>query len=144
MELSNKTEYALLAMLSLAVHYNDDEPLQIRQIAVEQNIPNRYLDQLLAELRRGGLIRSERGAKGGYWLAQAPEKTTVLSILNCIEGADWQDTESKGDVNASEKGVILKIWQEAKQAARVVLQKYTLQDLVEKREAWQRPIMYYI
>lgn len=144
MELSNKTEYALLAMLCLAAHYRDDEPQQIRQIAAEQNIPNRYLDQLLAELRRGGLIRSERGAKGGYRLAQAPNKITVFAVVHCMEGIDWQASEDKTHAKTEDSAILLKIWQESRQAAKAIWQRYTLQDLLEKMESRQRSIMYYI
>ncbi|HLO86656.1 MAG TPA: Rrf2 family transcriptional regulator, partial [Nostocaceae cyanobacterium] len=54
MELSCKSEYAILALLEMATHYESGEPMQIRQIAAQQNIPDRYLEQLLATLRRGG------------------------------------------------------------------------------------------
>lgn len=143
MELSNKIEYALLAMLSLAIHYQDEDALQIRQIADEQNIPNRYLEQILAELRRSGLIRSERGARGGYRLAQDPQKITALAIVNCIEGADWQ-AENKSKAKTHESAAIFEIWGAARQAADSVLHGYTLQDLLEKKKFRQRSIMYYI
>jgi Rrf2 family protein len=146
MELPNKIEYAMLAMLALADRYADGEPLQIRQIAAEQNIPNRYLDQLLAELRRGGLIRSERGAKGGYRLAQTPDKITVLAVVNCIQGVDWQDGDADDDTDAesSEISIIIEAWEAAMQAANTVLQKYTLKDLLDRRESHRHSIMYYI
>jgi Rrf2 family protein len=86
MELSNKTEYAILSLLALAKCYADGESLQIREIAARQNIPNRYLEELLATLRRGGLIKSIRGVKGGYVLAREPQKITILDALRCIEG----------------------------------------------------------
>ena len=80
-ELSCKSEYALLALIELATHYSSGEPLQIRQIAAQQNIPDRYLEQLLATLRRYGLVRSQRGAKGGYLLAREPWKITLLEVV---------------------------------------------------------------
>lgn len=144
MELSNKSEYMLLAMLALAARYKDGETLQIRQIAVQQKIPDRYLEQLLAELRRSGLLRSERGARGGYMLAREPWKITVLDIMNCIEGLDSQRTENASS-DTAERVAIAGIWQESREAAQAVLQKYTLQDLLEKRDAQQQlNFMYYI
>lgn len=131
--------------MELAAHYGSDEPLQIRQIAAEQNIPDRYLEQLLAALRRCGLVRSQRGAKGGYLLAREPWKITVLEIIGCIEGSEVQPAESPRDSKSLEGLVIWEIWQEAGRAAESVLQKYTLQDLSEKRDARvQLDIMYYI
>lgn len=145
MELSNKSEYALLAMLELAAHYHKNEPMQIRQIALQQDIPDRYLEQLLAALRRSGLIRSERGAKGGYFLSRDPRKITVLDIVNCMEGIDGQRTRSSGSSKTAARAEIIEIWQEARQAADAVLQSCTLQDLLDKQNAQrQRSVMYYI
>jgi Rrf2 family protein len=144
-ELSCKSEYALLALLELAIHYSDGEPLQIRQIAAEQNIPDRYLEQLLATLRRSGLVRSQRGARGGYLLSREPWKITLLDVVNCIEGLDAKTSETGREPKAIEGMVIREIWQEAGRAADAVLQKYTLQDLAEQRDAKrQLDIMYYI
>lgn len=145
MELSCKTEYALLALLELADRYNEGEPLQIRQIAAQQNIPDRYLEQLLATLRRGGLVRSQRGAKGGYLLAREPWKITLLDIITCLEGMDPKPSEKDTTPKTVESGVVGEIWQEVHQAVNLVLQQHTLQDLCEKRDARrQLDIMYYI
>lgn len=145
MELSCKSEYALLALLELADHYSDNEPLQIRQIAAEQKIPDRYLEQLLATLRRSGLVRSQRGAKGGYILAREPWKITLSEIVASIEGTDAQSPDVYRDAKSIEGMVIREVWQEAGQAADAVLQKYTLQDLMEKRNSRQQlDLMYYI
>lgn len=145
MELSCKSEYALLALLELATHYNDGEPLQIRQIAAEQNIPDRYLEQLLATLRRSGLVRSQRGARGGYLLSREPWKITLLDVVDCIEGSDSKSPDTTREPKAIEGMVIREAWQEAGRAAEAVLQKYTLQDLAEQSDAKrQLDIMYYI
>lgn len=145
MELSCKSEYALLALLELATHYHEGEPLQIRQIAAQQNIPDRYLEQLLANLRRCGLVRSQRGAKGGYLLGREPWKITLLDVVCCLEGLDSQVSEKDSSPKTVESVIVREIWQEGLQAANSVLQKYTLQDLREKRDARrQMDIMYYI
>lgn len=145
MELSCKCEYALLALLELATQYNEGEPLQIRQIAAQQNIPDRYLEQLLATLRRGGLLKSQRGAKGGYILAREPWKITLLEVFGCLEGLDTRSSEDEVNPKTVESTVVQEIWQEARQAANLVLQKYTLQDLCEQQAAKrQLDIMYYI
>ncbi|MBW4649556.1 MAG: Rrf2 family transcriptional regulator [Kastovskya adunca ATA6-11-RM4] len=145
MELSCKTEYALLALLELTGHYNDGEPLQIRQIAAQQNIPDRYLEQLLATLRRGGLVRSQRGAKGGYLLTREPWKITLLDVISCLEGSDAKASKSETDPKTVESAVVVEIWQEIHDRANDVLRGYTLQDLSEKRDSRrQLDIMYYI
>ena len=145
MELSCKCEYALLALLELATHYQNGEPLQIRQIAAQQNIPDRYLEQLLATLRRGGVVKSQRGAKGGYVLAREPWKINLLEVLTCLEGLDARVSQEEANPKTVESAVVQEIWLEARQAANLVLQKYTLQDLCEQRTARQQlDFMYYI
>lgn len=144
-ELSCKTEYALLALLELTSRYHEGEPLQIRQIAALQNIPDRYLEQLLATLRRGGLVRSQRGARGGYVLGREPWKITLLDVINCLEGSDAKATQSDIAPKTVESTVIGEIWQEVHDRANDVLRGYTLQDVCEKRDARrQLDIMYYI
>lgn len=145
MDLSCKSEYALLALLELAAQYSGGEPQQIRQIAAEQKIPDRYLEQLLAALRRAGIVRSQRGARGGYLLAREPWKITLLEVMSCIEGTDSQPTEPGREAKSVEGVIVREIWQEASRAADAVLQKYTLQDLADKRSSRQQlDLMYYI
>lgn len=145
MEISCKTEYALLALLELATNYEIGEPLQIRQIAAQQQIPDRYLEQLLATLRRGGIVKSQRGAKGGYILAREPWKITLLDVIFCLEGLETTTPEDEAQPKTVESAVVQEVWQESRQAANSVLQKYTLQNLCEQRAARkQLNIMYYI
>ncbi len=144
MELSSKSEYALLALVELSEHHAGSEPLQIRQIACKQNIPDRYLEQLLATLRRAGLVRSQRGARGGYLLARPPWQITLYDVISCIEGFEPRN-ETTPPASTSDGLVIAEVWQEVCEAAEAVLQKYTLQDLLERRVAKQQVnFMYYI
>jgi len=86
MKLSVRGEYALRALLVLGLHY--DEPLvRIQAISDEQNIPKRFLKQILNDLKSAGLVKSKRGVAGGYRLAQKPEQITVASVVRHIEGA---------------------------------------------------------
>jgi Rrf2 family protein len=143
-ELSCKSEYALLALVELSANHATNEPMQIRQIATQQNIPDRYLEQLLATLRRAGLVRSQRGARGGYLLARSPWQMTLYDVVSCIEGFDTQG-EPRSVSETAEGLVVNEMWQEVRQAAEAVLQKYTLQDLLDRRNAKQQvDIMYYI
>ena len=142
MELSCKSEYALLALLALATHYQSGEPIQIRKIASEKNIPDRYLEQLLAILRRAGLVRALRGAKGGYILVKDPRQISLFEILSCLDGIEKQDPKCQ---NTLESVVIDELWQEANQAAQAVLKRYSLQDLSDRTQAKRNlNLMYYI
>ena len=145
MELLSKFEYALLALIELAVSYPSGEPLQIQQIAELQTLPKRYLEQVMAALKCGGLIRSVRGRQGGYLLTREPSKITLLEALICLE--DLNPTQSVKNTNLStpDSEVIQEVWQEVGQAANAVLLKYTLQDLCKRRTITQPPgLMYYI
>lgn len=146
MELSCKSEYAILSLIELAAHYHLAEPLQIRQIASKQNIPDRYLEQLLATLRRGGLVKSQRGSKGGYLLTREPRKITVFEVIVCLEGLDKiHEYQKEKEPKTVESIIVEDIWQEARLAANSVLKKYTLADLCEQRDSHkQLDIMYYI
>jgi Rrf2 family transcriptional regulator, cysteine metabolism repressor len=84
MKLSTRGKYGLYAMHYLAQHQNDG--LQSLSQIASVGIPKQYLEQLLGSLRRNGLIRSERGANGGYQLAKSPAEVTVLDIIDAMEG----------------------------------------------------------
>ncbi|MBD2730861.1 Rrf2 family transcriptional regulator [Nostoc sp. FACHB-892] len=145
MKLSNSFEYSLLAMLALVDCYQNGDSMQIKEIAELRSIPNRYLEQLLATLRCRGLINSIRGSKGGYVLARDPRKITVLDVLTSIEGVEIDASTNNTTLGNIESCVVEEVWQEACQAANLVLQKYSLQDLWEKQATRpQRALMYYI
>ncbi|MEO0541584.1 MAG: Rrf2 family transcriptional regulator [Cyanobacteria bacterium P01_A01_bin.105] len=149
MELSCKTEYALLAMIELGVHYAQGEPLQIRQIAQQQQIPDRYLEQLLATLRRAGFVKSQRGAKGGYLLTREPWNILLLDVVSCIEGYEQTAPATPTEKNPIEKTaealVVKDLWHQVQSAAQDVLAQHTLQDLIDQRNARQQvDLMYYI
>jgi Rrf2 family protein len=141
-DLSPKTEYALLALMELAKRFKDGEPLQTRQIAEQQQIPDRYLEQLMGILRQQGLVKSQRGAKGGYLLGREPWQISLLDVILAMEG---KASTSNGDGRSIESLVIAKIWQKARQEAHQIFQDCTLQDLCDQRDAQaQSSITYYI
>ncbi|MFC2074624.1 Rrf2 family transcriptional regulator [Campylobacterota bacterium] len=107
--ISTKGLYGLAAMYELA-QASTDRPMQIKEIAANGDIPHNYLEQLLSSLRKAGLVKSIRGAYGGYFLGRKPEEITVLEILEVLEGSIckmemktsspvlemfWEDTRSK-------------------------------------------------
>jgi Rrf2 family protein len=143
-DLSCKSEYALLALLELTHHYSEGQILQIKEIAAHQSIPDRYLEQLLGILRRSGLVRSQRGAKGGYVLAKPPWSITVYDVIHAIEGENPSLTNTD-EQTTPEKETLRQVWQEAHSAAMQVLKKATLQDLYEQQTQRLRAgLMYYI
>jgi len=83
--LSKKTQYALQA-LSYMVEKHTDDPILIAEIATQKNIPIKFLENILLELRKAGFLESKKGKHGGYFFAQAPEKIKLSSIFRIIEG----------------------------------------------------------
>ena len=85
MKLSTKGQYGLKAMYDLALNYGN-EPISLKSIAERQEISEYYLEQLMAILRKAGLVRSVRGAYGGYMLTRDPSEITVGDVLRALEG----------------------------------------------------------
>ncbi|OWY68396.1 transcriptional regulator [cyanobacterium TDX16] len=142
-ELAPKVEYALLALLELAAHLDRKTPLTMSEMTAKQPIPERYLEQILTDLRRGGLIKSHRGAKGGYSLVREPWQVTLLEVVTLMEG-DRREREYSAEQTV-EKNLLIEIWQQANVASHRVLSSYTLQDLCQQRDVLkQTNPMYYI
>src|SRR6266404_2794862 len=84
MRISAKAEYACIAMVHLALHYRDPIPVRIKAIADAHGIPQRFLVQILLQLKTAGLVASVRGAAGGYQLARAPDRISLADIINAV------------------------------------------------------------
>ncbi|BCL38903.1 RrF2 family transcriptional regulator [Nostoc sp. MS1] len=143
LDLSSKVEYALLALLELASHHGKKVPLTMSEITAKQPIPERYLEQILTNLRRAGVVQSQRGSKGGFVLVREPWQITLLEIVTLVEG-ERKEKETSSPPTL-ERSLVLEIWDQANAASIEVLRSYTLQDLCQEREvrAQQSP-MYYI
>jgi Rrf2 family protein len=85
MKLSTRGEYAARAMLDIAAHANEG-PVKIREIAERQDIPLKYLENILLTLQRAGMLRSRRGPQGGYYLARPPEAISVGEVIRAMDG----------------------------------------------------------
>ena len=130
MKISSKGDYGLRALVDLAQHFESREPVQVKDIARRQRIPEEYLGQLMVGLRRAGLVHSVRGAAGGYLLARPPAEITVAQVLETLEGplaiadglSDRPNARGPG-------GAIRELWWQATQAAVRVLQASSIEDL---------------
>lgn len=87
MKLSTKGRYGLKAMVDLATEYGTETRLSIAQLSERQGISNAYLEQLIALLKKSGLVNASRGAQGGYTLSRPPEEITVGEVLKALEGS---------------------------------------------------------
>lgn len=143
LELSSKVEYTLLALLELASRTHTYAPLTTAAINEKHNIPERYLEQILTILRRGGLVRSHRGARGGFVLAREPHEITLLEVIALMDG-ERKQRNAEGALTL-EREVIYQLWQENNARSQEFLGSITLQDLRQQRDALkQTDPMYYI
>lgn len=143
LDLSAKIEYAILALIELASNADAKHPLTITEITNRHPIPDRYLEQIFTLLRRGGIIQSQRGAKGGYVLVKEPWQVTVLDIITLIEG-NRRGANSQRQTTI-EQELIHEIWHQANATFQSTLRQYTLQDLCQRRDLRkQMNHMYYI
>ena len=133
MKLSTRTRYAMRAVLELADNFGKG-PLQTRVIAKNQDISVKYLEQLMAALKSAGLIRSQRGAKGGYILANPPEKIKLSDVFDVFEGpvVTVECVTNEKYCDRSANCVAKRVWAEVQRAVRNVLQATTLRDVIEK------------
>lgn len=136
MKLSTKGEYGLRAMYDLAEMYGQG-PTSLKSIAERQDISEPYLEQLFALLKKSGIVKSIRGAQGGYTLARDPQELTVGEVLRALEGPfapmDCVDTSNIEPCKRAEFCVTRQIWSKVKDAVDDVLDGITLQDM--KNEA---------
>lgn len=142
MKISAKTEYACLAMLELSASFGSGEPVRIRKIAEEHDIPSRFLVQILLQLKGAGYVNSTRGAAGGYELIKPPEEISLGEVMQVIDGPD--DPLPGGPSTDSQAAKILHdSWQEVAQVEREMLANITFAELIERTRK-QTENMYYI
>jgi len=140
---SAKTDYGLIALLEIASIHGQGGVLQVGEIAARQQIPDRYLEQMLTSLRRGLILRSIRGPRGGYQLAKSPGLITLAEVVRVLEG----DTapQSRAGRDTPEGDVVLGLKQQLAAAHQQILEATTLQDLLDRRDQLaQSQSMYFI
>jgi Rrf2 family transcriptional regulator, cysteine metabolism repressor len=127
--ITTKSPYALRALVELA-RLGGGGPVPIGELARRRDIPVQFLEQLFAVLRRAGILRSQRGVKGGYSFARDPSEVTVIEIVELLDGP----------VGAGSEG----LFADAAEAARQVLAGSTVADIVERENREAGATMYYI
>ncbi len=140
MKFSQRTEYALRALLELGRHHGDG-PVSAREIAKAQKIPVRYCEQVLQELKRAGLLESQRGAAGGCWLARPPQDIRISEVVDVVEGPvvtqaclDPFDDEARRQAHSA----IQELWLDLQITIRDRLSQVTMADLVRRQDELDR------
>ncbi len=131
MKLSTKGRYGVKAMVDLAIHFGET-PVSIKSIAERQNISEFYLEQLFAPLRKAGLIRSVRGAQGGYVLNMNPSEITVDKIIDVLEGPiEISNCIEKGECDNMDVCPTRLLWEKMKNSIDEVTKSITLQAMAD-------------
>ena len=117
--------YAIEAVLFIAYH-SGGAPVQSREIARRQGIPQRYLEQVMQQLVREGVLKGVRGPRGGYTVARERRRITVAEIVRIVDAADDEDAPPASELGEK---VSRPLWREAQEAVLTELEKVTMQEL---------------
>jgi Rrf2 family protein len=130
MRVTAKAEYAVRAVMELAG--GEGDPVKRDTIVAAQAIPPKFLENILAELRHAGLVESQRGSEGGYWLSVPPEKITVADIMRAVEGPLASVRSSRPETLEYEglAEPLQYVWVALRTAIRSVLETVTVADLI--------------
>jgi len=137
LKISQKGLYALQAMMALARHY-PDKTVKIRDVASEENLPEKFLELILLELRNARMVESVRGAKGGYRLRRPPSDIPLSAIMRLIDGplAPFADADHLRSLIARdvEHRALYQVFLDVRDAAAKILDNTTVADLIEARK----------
>lgn len=128
MNVSSRCDYALRAVLELARQAPPNTPQTATDIAERQNIPEKYLVHILLQLKRGGIVKSVRGAQGGYLLDQAPAAITLLDIITAVDGPILEPLPG-GDSPSEE---VRLAWRKVARGMADSLSAVTIQSIVDE------------
>lgn len=145
--LSKKTKYALKALVILAKRYDTGWPMRISQISVEENIPHKFLESILLEMRKQGILGSKLGVNGGYYLLKSPKDIKLSSIIRLTDGPialsscvslNFYErcTECKDEVSCGVRDVL----KDARDATLSILANTSLEDIVNRENKLKQSV----
>lgn len=137
MNISSRCEYGCRAVVELALHLPSESPLPAVTIAERRNIPEKYLVHILLQLKRAGIVRSVRGAQGGYILARSPEDVTLRDIVTAIDGPVLDPLP----LNDSSSSDLAPSWRRVAEKVQDALASVNIQHIIEHTS---KGAMYYI
>jgi Rrf2 family protein len=136
--LNARVDYALRAVVELAAAgATADRPVTAERLASAQDIPLKFLESILLQLRRGGIVQSQRGPEGGYWLARPAEEISVADVLRAIDGPLTLVAGHRPGTVAypDEVAALQDVWEDTRAALRRVLEDATFDRLAESGRA---------
>lgn len=141
MKLSKRGEYGIRAMIFLARHTDEDQPVKIKDIAAEENIPIKFLEQILLSLKNAGLLQSKMGVGGGYYLARTPEEINIgqiervldgpLAPVRCVSSMAYEPCDCPDEQHCGLRMVMMDV----RNAIADILEKTTLKDVLERLDS---------
>jgi Rrf2 family protein len=134
---SAKAEYACLAMLELAARHGSSKPVRLVELADVHSIPQRFLVQLLQQLKGAGLVASSRGVTGGYLLTRPPTEITLADVLDVIDPGESLNTSLRFREASAIAGALHAVWDAILEARQQKLKETTLAMLVEAGQGAQ-------
>src|SRR5437870_4808318 len=134
MRVSAKAEYACVAMLELAASHGNPQPLRVKSIADTHGIPQRFLVQILLQLKGAGLVASTRGAAGGYQLARPPELISLADVINVIDRAPGPRRGPVASPHAVATQAIQSVWVDIQAEEQRILEEVTFAELVRRTQ----------
>ena len=137
MKLTTKGRYAVMAMADLAL-FRDRGPTSLTDISLRQNISLAYLEQIFIKLKNKNLVKSIRGAKGGYVLEGSPDEIKISNIISAVDEEvrmlNCKKESKKGCNNKSSKCITHNLWDQLDQHINSFFEKVKLQDLIKKSQ----------
>jgi Rrf2 family protein len=140
MRISAKAEYACLAMYELAASWGDPQPVRVKAIGDSHGIPQRFLVQILLQLKGAGLVASTRGAAGGYQLARPPERICLADIVHVIDGESGGRRPPADARRSPAAQALHEVWREIQTAEQRILEETTLAELVRRTQQTNAPM----
>ena len=146
MRITYKGDYALKTILELARCYGK-APVSIHDLAKSADIPIKFLEQILLDLKRGGFVKSRRGQAGGYTLAQTPSQIKLGSVIRFVDGP----TEPIACVEAgysackdTTRCALRQVWQRVSKATNAIIDEVSFEDLLRQSKDMESSLVYYI
>ena len=136
MKLTTRGHYSVKALLDLSLQ-SGYGPTSVKAISQRQDLPASYLEKLLIEMRRAGLVKSVRGAQGGYQLAYKPDRISLGQILAAVGETIEPLPRHSPDTNMAEDWVTFSLWQKLHEKLKEALYSITLADLYYDARSWQ-------
>ena len=134
MRVSTRVEYGMLALVDIALYSENGTSVSAPEIAEREDISQKYLEQILTHLKQAGLIRAQKGLRGGYTLARSANQIKLSEILNALDNSILEETDPAGETDGRNlRGAVNQcVWRELNHSISVFTESRTLSDIMQK------------